>query len=795
VSSAAAIRYVQDQPVTVHPADAVQICNESSISAAKAIIPTPKAGLAHRLGKPATIVCLVNMIPSVAAIDTGATPSVITATYIRERDANYNNALLPCQIKHTQGYGGQSPILGIYVAQLVFPHPLGSLAMNLELLVLDCADPPYPLIIGREYQRIFAINVVNPIDPRKSPYVQIGKSSRTRWAIPNAFPLGPPSVIASDIAEPPTLAPTREAYDDSRLLQEEPFPSGREDITYDDFLHVVQGVEKRASPEFCAAMQQANINPELSNTQHDQLRKLILANQEVFALPGRSDYTFATLGEAVHLDATIPSPMPRGLKKAPYPLSNKARADIRTHVQDMISRKLVRPSRSPYAAPTFVVYRGDKIRFVHDWREMNRYLKIPAHPIPNMQALIRTLKATKYFSSFDIMDAFFMMALDEPSKELTAFVTEDGLWEFNVCSFGLAPFPGEFSSRLNKEFQVSIFQHWLKTYIDDILAQGKTWGEHLWQIFIILRTLRQLGARIKLVKAFFGYHELSWVGHKLNGLYLALDEGRVAAVQQWPQPKTRQQLMRLLGFTGYHQQFIEAYAVIVSPLTNLLRTASDYAWTGEHDVAFQRLKDALSRAVVLYMPDFEKPFIVYTDACIDGLAAALYQADEAGVERPLVFISRKLKDAERRYGASNLECLAVVWMLDKLHFYLDGAKFTIITDCVAVSNLLTAKWTHRQLVRWQAALQSFRGRVTIKHRAGKLNFNADAPSRDPLPNDRSNPAADLDLDQTIEMGALGLHLEEHHTQLALCSIFCGEADATASISEDESDVTQRMSQT
>lgn len=161
----------------------------------------------------------------------------------------------------------------------------------------------------------------------------------------------------------------------------------------------------------------------------------------------------------------------------------------------------------------------------------------------------------------------------------------------------------------------------------------------------------------------------------------------------------------------------------------------------------------MAQQIQTFQSDFNKPFIVYKDASDRGLAAGLYQ-DDSNREQ-LVFIWRKLRDAETRYGASNLECLAVVWALDKLHFYLDGAHFTIFTDCVAVRSLLTAKWAHRQLIRWQAAIQGYRGRMTIRHWPGQLNRNADARCRDPLPNIASNPAADLDPDQTIELG--GIH--------------------------------------
>lgn len=164
----------------------------------------------------------------------------------------------------------------------------------------------------------------------------------------------------------------------------------------------------------------------------------------------------------------------------------------------------------------------------------------------------------------------------------------------------------------------------------------------------------------------------------------------------------------------------------------------------------------MAEQIQTYQPNFGLPFTVYTDASDRGLAAGLYQ-EQDGAERPIVFISRKLRDAETRYGASNLECLAVVWALDKLHFYLDGAKFTLFTDCKAVRSLLSAKWAHRQLIRWQAAIQGYRGRITIKHRPGLQNSNADGPSREPLDNTRTNPAADLDPNQTIELG--GVHIE------------------------------------
>ena len=133
-------------------------------------------------------------------------------------------------------------------------------------------------------------------------------------------------------------------------------------------------------------------------------------------------------------------------------------------------------------------------------------------------------------------------------------------------------------------------------------------------------------------------------------------------------------------------------------MSELLKESVPYEWTKAQDASFAAIKRALSKVVILYQPDFAISFVLYTDASDKGLSAYLYQSVD-NTEKPIVFILRKLRPAETRYGASNLECLALVLALEKLHFYLDGARFTVITDCTAVRSLLTAKWTHRQLIR------------------------------------------------------------------------------------------------
>ncbi|MBW0530435.1 hypothetical protein O181_070150 [Austropuccinia psidii MF-1] len=109
--------------------------------------------------------------------------------------------------------------------------------------------------------------------------------------------------------------------------------------------------------------------------------------------------------------------------------------------------------------------------------------------------------------------------------------------------------------------------------------------------------------------------------------------------------------------------------------------------TVERVKAFESLRQALTTAPLLLMPDFKLPFKLYIDASVDGLGPALHQVqiiNDKPVEGPICFISRQIKPAEATYGASRMECLCLVWALEKRNYFLEGCVFEVITDCTAV---------------------------------------------------------------------------------------------------------------
>ncbi|MBW0475513.1 hypothetical protein O181_015228 [Austropuccinia psidii MF-1] len=159
--------------------------------------------------------------------------------------------------------------------------------------------------------------------------------------------------------------------------------------------------------------------------------------------------------------------------------------------------------------------------------------------------------------------------------------------------------------------------------------------------------------------------------------------------------------------------------------------------------AFETLRQALTTAPLLLMPEFKLPFKLYIDASGDGLGAALHQVqilNDKPVEGTICFISRQIKPTEARYGESQMECLCLVWALEKLNSFLAGCVFEVITDFTAVKSLFNMKSPNRHILRCQIAIQEYRGNMNIVHKDGNIHKNADRLRRLPLPNYIDNAA-------------------------------------------------------
>ncbi|KAG8185734.1 hypothetical protein JTE90_000721 [Oedothorax gibbosus] len=195
---------------------------------------------------------------------------------------------------------------------------------------------------------------------------------------------------------------------------------------------------------------------------------------------------------------------------------------------------------------------------------------------------------------------------------------------------------------------------------------------------------------------------------------------------------------------GYYSRYIPMFSSIAAPLTDSLKGKArkgPITWTKECEEAFDKLKNCLCIYPVLYSPDYQKPFIVETDASDQGMGVVLSQlADNETEEHPIIYLSKKFTSVEKRYSVSEKECAAIIFAVSKLKCYLDGNFFQIVTDHNPLVWLNTHASSNARLryIILQPLLQRYIATLTLYCNLlilklfierGKLHQNADGLSR------------------------------------------------------------------
>ncbi len=264
-----------------------------------------------------------------------------------------------------------------------------------------------------------------------------------------------------------------------------------------------------------------------------------------------------------------------------------------------------------------------------------------------------------------------------------------------------------------------------------ILVASRTFEEHLAHLVEVFSRLRKAGLRLKPKKCAFLRDEIAYLGHIISREGIRPDPAKVHKVQTFPVPTDVATLRQFLGLASYYQRFIPGVAKVASPLHDLTKKGSNFCWTSACDKAFQALKELMCDAPVLAYPRFgaDATFVLETDAGTLGLGAILSQSQPDGTVHPIAYASRSLQSAEKNYGISELETLGLVWAVKYFRPYILGYPCMVFTDHAACLSLLGSQHPSGKLARWAMAIQEMD--LTIKHRAGKKNGNADALSRVP----------------------------------------------------------------
>lgn len=408
-----------------------------------------------------------------------------------------------------------------------------------------------------------------------------------------------------------------------------------------------------------------------------------------------------------------------------YRLSPLELRETKEQLARFIEQGIIEPSKSPYGAPILFVPKpnGRGLRLCVDFRALNSLTIKNRYPIPGIDDLLDAISGAGYFTSIDLTSGYHQIRISEEDVPKTAFRTPFGHYQFKVLIEGLTNAPATFQTVMNDVFKPYL-RDFVVVYLDDILVYSKTEADHKRHLRLVLEKLREQRFYACLQKCEFAQPEIKFLGHIVGAEGVKVNPAKIAAVNDWPRPTNVHQVRSFLGLANYFRKFIQGYAKLAVPLTNLTKAVNPFVWSPECQQSFDGIKWALTHAPVLASPNEKIPYEVVSDASGLGIGAILMQNG-----RPIAYESRKLSGAETRYTTGEQELLAVVYALQTWRCYLEGVKFLLITDHKPNTFFQTQPILSRRQARWSELLQRFD--FDWEYRAGRTNV-ADPLSRCPV---------------------------------------------------------------
>lgn len=436
------------------------------------------------------------------------------------------------------------------------------------------------------------------------------------------------------------------------------------------------------------------------------------------------------------------------IKQRYYPLSPVKLKALNEEVDRMLALGVIEPSRSPWANPVVMATKKDgTLRFCLDARKLNDVTVKDSYPIPYISSILDNLRGARYLTSLDLSSAFWQIELDDTdgitpgcpnsslgvdtsnSRQKCSFIVQNrGSFQFNRVPFGLSNAGAEMQRLVDRLFSHQ-FGEKVFTFLDDLLIATEDFSLHVEILNKVWLALKEAGLTINLDKCHFCRSELKYLGFIIDAKGLRTDPNKLDCIEKFPRPTSAKQLRGFIGLCSYYRRFVNNFSTIIAPMTALIgkrKGKEVIEWNADAEKSFTELKRAMLSAPVLACPDFNKPFVLHCDASSVGIGSVLTQEFE-GKEHPVAYHSRLLSRTEKNYSTTERELLAVVDSINHFRPYLDGFKFTVVTDHMSLKWLKSLNNPSGRLARW--AMQISQYNFEICHRKGTQHIVPDFLSR------------------------------------------------------------------
>ena len=343
---------------------------------------------------------------------------------------------------------------------------------------------------------------------------------------------------------------------------------------------------------------------------------LLREYHDIFSLEKHDmGHTKATKHKIVLKDPNIP-PFKEHFQRIPPPQLD----EVREHLKLMLDAGVVQPSNSPWCNTVVLVWKKDGLlHFCINFRKLNALTIKDSHPLPHICETLESLAGAAHYSTFDLNLGFWQVPMDDASKQYTAFTLGSmGLYECESMPFGLCNALPTFQ-RLMPNCLGELNLTYCLIYLDDVIVFLEMPEEHLLRMRVVFNHLREHGLKLKPSKCNVFKLEINYLAHHVSKEGVRPSK-KIKSIAQCLPPDTYTKVKSFMGLVGHYRCFIKGFAKIAAPLYDLTsgenkdKKSEHVDLSPEAREAFERLKASCLQAPILAFPDFNKPFLLETDA-------------------------------------------------------------------------------------------------------------------------------------------------------------------------------------
>ena len=393
------------------------------------------------------------------------------------------------------------------------------------------------------------------------------------------------------------------------------------------------------------------------------------------------------------------TPAVQSTRRIPFSQRKAVESKIGELLKEGIIEKV--EGHTPWLSPIHVVSQADKVRMVVDMTVANRAIRRSRRTLPTPEEMHCEISGSQYFTKLDMNSAYHQMSVAPEPRNITAFTTHCGTFRYKTLFFGCSSASEDFANELGKKL----------AGLEGVIAIAITKEGHDQRLLAVLVRLLEAGITLSRGKCVFGIKEVSFFGQYISGKGTRpMINDNLKEIQR---PQNKSEVRSYIGLVNFIGKFIPNFSTIIAPISSMLSKTAVYIWSEEQDEAFQTVLEEIRSPRILQH--------------FDPLKCCAILVQE---EKPVLFTSRKLTQVEQRYSQTEREALSVVWACERLHVYVYGIDFEVVTDHKALEILYSTKGKPAaRILRWYIRLLPYS--FVVKYSPGRDN-PADYYSRKPV---------------------------------------------------------------